>query len=85
MPKPEDNVRKFKSITISGKVPLDRYTELFNYFIVPFASSGNKIDIEISFKIHSSEASPLNESVVQYKNAKESAKQLNLDFNVDEI
>ena len=85
VPKPEDNVRKFKSITISGKVPLDRYTELFNYFIVPFASSGNKIDIEISFKIHSSEASPLNESVVQYKNAKESAKQLNLDFNVDEI
>jgi hypothetical protein len=84
VPKHEDDVRKFKSITISGKVPLDRYTELFNYFIVPFASNGNKIDIEISFKIHSSEASPLNESVVQYKNAKESAKQLNLDFNVDE-
>ena len=84
VPKPEDDVRKFKSITISGKVPLDRYTELFNYFIVPFASNGNKIDIEISFKIHSSEANPLNESIVQYKNAKESAKQLNLDFNVDE-
>jgi len=82
-PKP-DEIRKFKSITISGKVPLDRYTELFNYFIVPFTSLGNKIDIEIKFNIQASEASPLDESVVQYKNAKESAKQLNLDFNVDE-
>jgi hypothetical protein len=45
--------KKFKSITVSGNVPLERYTELFNYFITPFAMSGNKIEIEVNFKIKS--------------------------------
>jgi hypothetical protein len=75
-----DPIKKFKSITVSGKVPLERYTELFNYFITPFAMSGNKIDIEVSFKINSSSSSPIDESKQQYKSAKEAAKQLKLDF-----
>ena len=33
-------VKEFENITISGSVPLDRYTELFNYFITPFAMNG---------------------------------------------
>jgi hypothetical protein len=80
--KKEENeeIRRFKSITVSGKVPLERYTELFNYFITPFAMSGNKLDIEVSFKIHSTPANPLNESNPQYKSAKEAARQLGLDF-----
>jgi len=72
--------KALKSITISGKVPLEHYTELFNYFITPFAMSGKKIDIEVKFKIKSSDASPLNESNPQYKSAKEAAKQLGLNF-----
>jgi hypothetical protein len=76
--------REFKSITISGGVPLERYTELFNYFITPFAMSGNKIEIRVNFKISSTDNSPLTESRQQYKNAKEAAKQLGLDFNEDE-
>ena len=78
----KNTVREFRSITISGKVPLERYTELFNYFITPFAMNGNKIEIQVNFKISSTESSPLNESSQQYKSAKEAAKQLGL--NIDE-
>ena len=60
-------------------MPLERYTELFNYFITPFAMNGNKIEIEISFKIHSTEGSPLDESKGIVKNAKEAAGMLGLD------
>jgi hypothetical protein len=82
---PEPNaVKKFKSVTISGKVPLERYTELFNYFITPFAMYGNKIDIEVSFKINSNTASQLDESKQQYKNAKEAARQLGLGFEEED-
>ena len=73
--------KKFKSITVSGNVPLERYTELFNYFITPFAMNGNKIEIEINFKIKSNTSSPIDESKQQYKSAKEAAKQLGLKFD----
>jgi hypothetical protein len=79
-----NTVRKLKSITISGKVPLERYTELFNYFITPFAMSGNKIDIEVKFKIKANEGSPINESKQQYKSSKEAAQQLGLNFEEEE-
>ncbi len=82
--KPEPPVRKFSSITISGKVPLEKYHELFNCFITPFAMSGNKLDIEVKFKIKSSESSPLDETKQQYKSAKEAAKQLGLNFEETE-
>jgi len=78
--KDENNVKEFRSITVSGRVPLERYTELFNYFITPFAMNGNKIEIHVTFKIASTENSPLTESKPQYKSAKEAAKQLGLDF-----
>ena len=80
--KPE--FKKFSAIIVSGKVPLEKYTELFNYFVSPFAMSGNKLDIEVKFKIKSTEGSPLDETKQQYKNAKEAAKQLGLDFVEDE-
>lgn len=76
-------VKEFRSITISGNVPLERYTELFNYFISPFAMTGNKIEIQVNFKIAATENSPLTESKQQYKSAKEAAKQLGLDFHED--
>jgi predicted AAA+ superfamily ATPase len=78
--KKEDLIKKFKSITISGKVPVEKYHELFTCFITPFAMSGNKLDIEVKFKIKSNESSPLDETKQQYKSAKEAAKQLGLDF-----
>jgi hypothetical protein len=75
------SAKQFKSITISGHVPLERYTELFNYFITPFGLSGNKIEIQIAFKILASEGSPLDDAKQQYKSAKEAAKQLGLKFD----
>ncbi len=72
--------RTYRSLRIAGKVPLERYTELFNYFVTPFAMNGNKI--EVSFKIHSTGASPPEESKGIVKNAKEAAGQLGL--SVDE-
>ena len=74
------SANKLKSITVSGKVPLEQYTSLFNYFIAPFTMSGNKLYIEVKFKIKSTESNPIDESRQQYKSAKESAKQLGLDF-----
>jgi hypothetical protein len=76
--------KKFKSITVAGNVPLERYTELFNYFITPFAMNGNKIEIEVNFKIKSNTASPIDEGKQQYKSAKEAAKQLGLKFYEEE-
>lgn len=73
-------IKKFSSITVSGKVPLEKYTELFNYFITPFAMSGNKLEIEVKFKVKSTESSQLDETKPQYKSAKEAAKQLGLNF-----
>ncbi|MDX2278440.1 MAG: DUF499 domain-containing protein [Saprospiraceae bacterium] len=80
-PEETSTSQKFKSITVSGNVPLERYTELFNYFITPFAMSGNKIEIEVNFKIKSNTGSPIDESKQQYKSAKEAAKQLGLNFD----
>jgi hypothetical protein len=72
--------KKIKSITVSGKVPLEQYTSLFNYFIAPFTMSGNKLDIEVKFKIKSTESNTIDESKQQYKAAKEASKQLGLNF-----
>lgn len=46
--------------------------------------SGNKLDIEVKFKVKSTESSPIDETKQQYKSAKEAAKQLGLDFEEDE-
>lgn len=78
--KKEELIKKFKSITVSGKIPVEKYHELFTCFITPFAMSGNKLDIEVKFKIKSTESSPLDETKQQYKSAKEAAKQLGLEF-----
>ncbi|MBN1185441.1 MAG: DUF499 domain-containing protein [Bacteroidales bacterium] len=78
--KEEPQIKKFKAITVSGKIPVEKYHELFTCFITPFAMSGNKLDIEVKFKIKSTESSPLDETKQQYKSAKEAAKQLGLEF-----
>ena len=83
LPRPPDieKVKQFKSIRISGNLPIDQFTASFNYFIAPFAMSGNKVEVEVNFKITSPENNLLSESNQQYKNAREAAKQLGLNFN----
>ncbi|MGI8494507.1 MAG: DUF499 domain-containing protein [Pyrinomonadaceae bacterium] len=79
-PTPDPGGAELKSITVSGKVPLEHFHELFQCFIAPFAPNGNKVEIQVSFKISSTESNVLSESKPQYKNAKEAAKQLGLNF-----
>lgn len=69
-------VRKFKSIKVSGKVPVEQWTQLFSSFIVPL--NQNNLEIEVSFKAKSTSAKPLDESAQIYKVVKESAQQLGL-------
>lgn len=76
----EEVVKAFHALIVQGKVPVERYTELFNYFIAPFTQSGNRVEIEMKFRIVSTAGSPLDESKPLYKNAKEAAKQLGLGF-----
>lgn len=71
----------FKSIVVSGKVPIERFHELFQCFAAPFTLSGNKVEITVNFNIAATEHSPLDESKPLYKNAKEAAKQLNLKLD----
>ena len=72
--------KTFKSVTISGKVDLENYNQIFQSFIMPFAQNNNKLDIELKIKAKSTEVSKISESSTPYKISKESAKQLGLKF-----
>lgn len=72
------SIKQVKSISISGKVPLEQYTQVFNSFIMPLAQ--NNIEIEIRIKGRSTASKPLSETSQEYKIVKESAKQLGLNF-----
>lgn len=78
----ELTTKKFKAITVSGKVAFEQYTQLFTSFIMPLAH--NNIEIEIRIKGKSTNAKPLNETSQEYKIVKESAKQLGLNFEEEE-
>lgn len=75
---PVDEIRKFKSIKVSGKVPVERWTDLFSSFVVPLKNNG--LEIEISFKAKTTSSNPLNESAQVYKIVKESVIQLGLNL-----
>jgi len=77
-----EQIKTFKSVTISGNVDVANYNQIFTSFIVPLKS--NKVQVEVKIKGVSTEASPINESSDQYKITKESAKQLGLEFDVEE-
>ena len=78
---PVDEIRKFKSIKVSGKVPVERWTDLFSSFVVPLKNNG--LEIEISFKAKTTSLNPLDESAQVYKVVKESAMQLGLNLEED--
>ena len=74
-----DGDRKIKRIAIHGTVPLENYSSLFTSFINPLKDQGIEIEIKISAK--STPSKPMTENSVEYKIAKESAKQLGLNFD----
>jgi hypothetical protein len=81
LPGPDDIDKIINSVTISGKVPLEQWTQLFASFIQPLSKSN--IDIEIKIKGKSTTLVPLSENSPEYKIVKESAKQLGLNFEED--
>jgi len=79
---PTQKERILKSITISGKVDVANYSQVFTSFINPLMK--NNVEITITIKGKSTGASPLTENSQQYKITKESASQLGLKFEVEE-
>lgn len=77
-----NSTRHFTSIKVSGKIPMDQWTQLFSSFIVPL--SQNNLEIEVSFKAKSTSTKPLDESAQIYKVVKESAQQLGLKLEENE-
>ncbi len=74
--------KAFKSITISGKVAPENYSQIFSSFVQPLIN--NKIEIKIEIKGKATDASPISENTQNFKIAKESASQLGLTFNIEE-
>jgi len=74
----KENSRTFKSINVSGKIPVEQWTNLFSSFVIPLKN--NNLEIEVSFKAKTNSLNPLDESSQVYKIVKESAKQLGLDL-----
>lgn len=70
--------KRFRSITISGKVDVANYGQIFTSFVQPLIK--NNVEIKIEIKGKTNEAIPLTENSTQYKITKESAKQLRLRF-----
>jgi hypothetical protein len=71
-------VKEVRQVTISGKVPLEQYQQLFMSFVKPLAKHG--IEIEVKISARSMPNNPLTQSSPEYKVAKESARQLGLEF-----
>ena len=67
-----------RSITISGKVPIENWSQIFTSFINPL--KGHKVEIDIKITAKSTESNPMKENSPEVKIAKESAKQLGLDY-----
>jgi predicted AAA+ superfamily ATPase len=70
--------RELKSITVSGKVDLANYNQVFTSFIMPLRE--NQVEIEIRIKGKSNGQSRITEGGKLYQVIKESAKQLGLGF-----
>lgn len=78
----EETVKSFRTITISGKVDVANYNQVFSSFIMPLVQ--NKVEIEVKIKGSATQANPITENSQQYKITKESATQLGLDFEEEE-
>lgn len=74
--------KSFKSITISGKVDVANYSQIFSSFVNPLVA--NQVEIEIRIKGKSTQSNPITETSSQYQITKESAKQLGLRLEVEE-
>ncbi len=76
------STKEFKTVTISGKVDVANYSQVFTSFINPLMK--NNVEISITIKGKNTSVAPLAENSQHFKIIKESASQLGLDFEVAE-
>jgi hypothetical protein len=69
-------------VTISGKVDVSNYNQVFSSFIYPLMNNG--VEVTIAIKGKNNAAAPLAENSKQIKITRESASQLGLDFKLEE-
>jgi hypothetical protein len=74
--------KEFKTVTISGKVDVANYSQVFTSFINPLMK--NNVEITITIKGKNTNAAPLAENSQHFKIIKESASQLGLNFEAEE-
>lgn len=74
--------KEFKTVTISGKVDVANYSQVFTSFINPLMK--NNVEISITIKGKNTNAAPLAENSQHFKIIQESASQLGLDFEAEE-
>lgn len=72
----------YKTITISGSVPVEHYTQIFQSFVRPFLH--NNVEIEIKIKARSTDAVPLTENSQVVRVVEESVRQLGLRLDTEE-
>ena len=70
--------KTYSKVTISGRIPLENYAQLFTSFVQTLRN--NNLSIEVKFTAKSTNANPLAENSATVKSIKESASQLGLDF-----
>ncbi|MGN1217686.1 MAG: hypothetical protein ACI4TD_06890, partial [Phocaeicola sp.] len=79
---PTPETKTYKKVTISGKVPLENYAQLFTSFVQTLKN--NNLKIEIKFTANTTAANPLTDNSPTVKSIKESASQLGLLFEPEE-
>lgn len=79
---PPHETKTYKKVTISGKVPLENYAQLFTSFVQTLKN--NNLKIEIKFTANTTAANPLTDNSPTMKSIKESASQLGLLFEPEE-
>ena len=81
-PNPPATAKEFSTVTISGNVPMENYTQLFPSFVNTLRN--NRLKINIKFEASTTAMSPLTENSMLVKSIKESASQLGLDITFQE-
>lgn len=82
-PEPTPATKTYKKVTIGGSVPIENYSQLFSSFVNTLKN--NHLKIEVKFTASNSSASPLTDNSPIIKSVKESASQLGLEFEVEEL
>lgn len=81
-PSPSPAAKTYRKVTISGKVPIENYSQLFSSFVNTLKN--NHLEIEVRFTAKTTLTSPLADNAAIVKSVKESASQLGLEFEAEE-